>query len=83
MIDEDSLEGFNTYFQEQSRQGVTQSTGHNTGFVGNGNVFFHSIRFSLNRNSERIARRFCLTAVLRGLRGASFDTNSGGVCCKR
>ncbi len=72
MIDEDSLAGcVNTYFQEQSRQGVTQSTGHNTGFFGNGNVFFHSIRFSLNRNSERIPRRFCLTAVLRGLRGAS------------
>lgn len=46
MIDEDSLAGcVNTYFQEQSRQGVTQSTGHNTGFVGNGNVFFYSIRF--------------------------------------
>jgi hypothetical protein len=25
--------------------------------------------FCLNRNSERIPRRFCLTAVLRGLRG--------------
>jgi hypothetical protein len=25
----------------------------------------------VNRNSERIPRRFCLTAVLRGLRGAS------------
>jgi hypothetical protein len=27
--------------------------------------------FCLNRNSERIPRRFCLTAVLRGLRGSS------------
>ena len=25
----------------------------------------------LNRNSERIPRRFCLTAVLRGLQGSS------------
>ena len=40
MIDEDSLAGcVNTYFQEQSRQGVTQSTGHITGSFGNGNVF--------------------------------------------
>ncbi len=42
MIDEDSSAGWvNTCFQEQSRQGVTQSTGYNTGFIGNGNVFFH------------------------------------------
>jgi hypothetical protein len=41
VIDEDSLAGcVNTYFQEQSRQGVTQSTQYNTGFFGNGNVFF-------------------------------------------
>jgi hypothetical protein len=43
----------------------------------------------MNRNSERIPRRFCLTAVLRGLRGifnktvtAENDTNlDGGKGC--
>ena len=41
MIDEDSLAGgVNTCFQEQSRQGVTQSTGYNTGFLANDNTFF-------------------------------------------
>jgi len=33
----------------------------------------------VNRKSERIPRRFCLTAVLRWLRGASIGW--WGVCC--
>jgi len=45
VIDEDSLAGgVNTCFQEESRQGVTQSTGYNTGFLANDNSFFHSVK---------------------------------------
>ena len=45
MIDEDSSAGHvNTCFQEQSRQGVTQSTRYNTGFLENDNTFFHSTK---------------------------------------
>jgi len=52
VIDEDSSAGcVNTCFQEQSRQGVTQSTGYNTGFIGNGNTFFHSVK---SRSSLRL-----------------------------
>jgi len=61
VIDEDSLAGgVNTCFQEESRQGVTQSTGHNTGFLANDNTFF-SLISSCHGSIDSYCIPTCLT----------------------